>query len=877
MANTVHLVGLGGAGINTIETFLKDARLGEALKIAGVRFSCLALDVADQDLKSLQETYNHLIQKMKEGGIPLERLSLIAKPVKSPNPGALFDFLRKYPEYCKAEGAKVPMNYKPWIEYSTEIPPLEGGVGRKRGLAKAVYAMNYYDLGTVDNALNTFKEKVSSSTIQPIVFLVYGLGGGSGSGMAIDFARHLRRRLGSGVPIIGIAILPCPGDDPLAKGTSSYVALNELGLLLNRISNEKVKKSYGDVYENPFSAFMVMPLAPIYGRAKSMEHAKKVLDKSLVDAIFSFMSFDLSDLLTFTGSTLNTEGKWVHTLSLVKMRYPVDAYIELTKMNLLRLEKVGELRSKKLSIFESISRILFSRHSTLASIYRQYLSSRDAYKERTFENDLQQLIRQRIDVESEYRTHIRSAHEKFKQWIDEFAKPVSLMNSTVKEGTIEARIVGFAKEAINIMSDLSEKYSAIHEMSVNLQEQFTEGLPSAQGLTSREVKLLKDLMNVLKLADISIAILRLYLENKAIAEELSVRLAGVDEKERSRIQRILAPELVTLYTLISSMLDTPSTEAKSLDSYKAGIFAVDSSLKDENHALLEELESIDMVIVEKGKTMDKITESMARMKMPLSARRKQLENDLASLKGQLAGMKPGREGIAQNLAGNETILSEYLLLNSHFEGRNDYETAVSNVLDITTRNNLLSSQVTREGDLSERVVELTDGEQNKILEKILLEQEDSLSDELLLQEIVDRRHLEDSIRSLANLLSMPSTMGLTDEYKTDAIWVTVSAPPGIWTIELTECVLTSLSGHTSRSVEQSVAMRQIRSPDPWTVRFLVVASRATPTLLDQFKEMKRGYEQSTEGERLLHHSFLIEQGVIVTDNGNDGLGHFMST
>ena len=163
--------------------------------------------------------------------------------------------VQNYPEFLQREGAKVPDNYIPWLSSSMEIPPLAGGVGRKRALSKAIYGLNYHHLKLVDGYMDKFKEHVFTSTVQPIIFIIYGLGGGSGSGTALDFTRHLRKKIGSGIPIIGLTILPCSGDDPPAKGAASYAALLEHEFAIDRSLNHKITSKYGDTYQNPFTAF----------------------------------------------------------------------------------------------------------------------------------------------------------------------------------------------------------------------------------------------------------------------------------------------------------------------------------------------------------------------------------------------------------------------------------------------------------------------------------------------------------------------------------------------------------------------------------------------------------------------------------------------
>ena len=211
------------------------------------RLSLLAIDIADPEIRSLQEKNEQIQKSMVKAGIPAERMRLVAQSVKFPTAEAMFDFInQKYGEYIIGEGAKLT-NYTPWLQSTMAIPPMAGGAGRRRALAKAIYALNYYQLGIIKNAINSFKEQALSSIVTPTVVLVYGLGGGTGSGVFFDFARHLRKVLGSGVPIIAFVVTPCGGDDPPAKGCSAFVAMNELSLWLNKDYNEFVCKEYGEL------------------------------------------------------------------------------------------------------------------------------------------------------------------------------------------------------------------------------------------------------------------------------------------------------------------------------------------------------------------------------------------------------------------------------------------------------------------------------------------------------------------------------------------------------------------------------------------------------------------------------------------------------
>ncbi len=101
------------------------------------RLSLLAIDIADPEIRSLQETYEQIARSMVKAGIPQERMRLIAQSVKFPTAEAMFDFInQKYGEYLVGEGSKLE-TFVPWLQTTMAIPPMAGGAGRRRALSKS--------------------------------------------------------------------------------------------------------------------------------------------------------------------------------------------------------------------------------------------------------------------------------------------------------------------------------------------------------------------------------------------------------------------------------------------------------------------------------------------------------------------------------------------------------------------------------------------------------------------------------------------------------------------------------------------------------------------------------------------------------------------
>ena len=333
----------------------------QLLKQDITRLSLLAIDIADPEIRALLGSYEKISKAMVKAGIPSERLKLTAQSVKFPTAEAMFDFINlKYNEYLVNEGAKL--SFHPWLNSKMAIPPMAGGAGRRRSLAKAIYALNYYQLGIIRTFINTFKEQALSSIITPTVIVIYGLGGGTGSGVFFEFTRHLRKVLGSGVAIIALVIAPCSGDDPPAKGCSAFVAMNELSLLLNREYNDYVCNKYGDYYRNPLNALIYLPLLPAYTKVGNIVTARKEIDKMIVDMLYVLMDFDLADLMGGIGTEVGLTDNHVHTLGMVKVIYPMDEYISAFKINFEKLQLLFNHRKEKLEIINKIQKIIKVNH-----------------------------------------------------------------------------------------------------------------------------------------------------------------------------------------------------------------------------------------------------------------------------------------------------------------------------------------------------------------------------------------------------------------------------------------------------------------------------------------------------------------------------------
>src|SRR3989304_2174713 len=161
----------------------------------------------------------------------------------------------------------------------------------------------------------------------------------------------------------------------------------------------------------------------------------------------------------------------------------------------------------------------------------------------------------------------------------------------------------------------------------------------------------------------------------------------------------------------------------------------------------------------------------------------------------------------------------------------------------------------------ERSTELTESEQMKIIFKILTEQEETLTSDVILRDIVDADHYKDYMKSLIRVFKTPSVMGFKPVYKSDYIWVTVQGPPSLWSEDLNQELNTALAGYVTSEGSRTITVRMAEARDPWITRILVVGGRGKPEDLEAYDEMQLLYSKSNDFERHLSRSMLIEHGV----------------
>lgn len=865
-SSVIHLVGLGGAGTNVVENFIKNEKTMDLLGSGATRLSMLAMDIADPDIKSLDDTYNRILEQMKRRGIPQDRLSIIAKSVKFPSAEAMFDFVQtKFKEHLQNEGIKV-REYNPWLPSTVAIPPLAGGAGRRRSLAKAIYNLNYYQLGIIKSFTNMFKDNALSSINSPIIMIVFGLGGGTGSGMTLDFARHLRQAVGSGVPIIGLCILPCPGDDPPAKGYSAFNGIKELALLLDRVQNEVIVDGLGEIYRNPFNSVMFLPLMPAYSKTGNIITARDEIDKMIVEMIYVLMDFDMADLMSGIGTEVGLSQNIIHTLSMVKVNYPVDAYVAAFKSNLEKMQQLAEIRKEKLVILDKLQSVLELKREEVSDIYKDYLIKTNAYNAEEYDEKVEQLIHGSPRFDEDYSLYVRGIEDQINKWIDEAHQFMSTIRLVSSEGTIEDsvnKLVLHREEAQPIdsleglMRYVSRTHPEFQERKAAIFERLQQLVPSSQQLTIRQKKLIDDFMNLTEITEKALVILRRYNENRHFIDAIMRRYEILPEEEKLEVSfKDMKAELTTIYHLLQLMIKPSGDEIKMIDEHLTYLQALIVKFRARRENLENEL--IRLEERRKRKEYDREKYDKDSKGFSLFGKKKYAKDKLKELERDLSGTREEEIHLNAQIGSTDTIVEFYTDLAKKLEVTSEYRKKLNTVLELMEDYHEKLQGIIKSNRFYERTTELTGDEQGKIIYKILAEQEDQLNREGILEEILDVDHFKDYMRSIVRIYRTPNIMGMKSTYRSDYLWVTVQTPQGLWDEDLTQELYTALAAYVTGDVSKTITVRVVECRDPWVIRVVVIAGRGTIEDLAPFDEMERLNRKASEFESSLSRSFLVE-------------------
>ncbi len=849
---TIHPVGVGGTGCNIVEVFIKDPRTITRY-ISGSELSqlaALAIDIAHGDIDRLQTTYMMLKNKLEKEGISERKFRVIASSLKFPSPRAFYDFIQLgYKKFLEQEGIEnIDEKYKPLLINPDDIPPLSGGVARKRGLAKFIYAMNYYQLGTVVTLIESFKEVVTRNPTTNIIGLIFGVGGGTGSGIVPILARHLKKHFGGALPIVGIGVLPVEADDPGVK-ISAYIALNELKFLLDRKRNEFMLKKFGPTAENPFYAFFFIPQRNVYLKVHNLQLTHEMVDQEIADVLHALSSIDLADALDHLYSEVPPDG-FITVIVPLKLYYPIDRYVDILKLRISELDNFKTLLDTLFKITNESLEIINDLREELKETYSKILQDLGEYRE-DYVNEFMDKIRR----SSRYEKNMSLRLDDVTNGLLKYGEPLIELVLNLRVEGMERHTIDTAKKIVDLIKSVKEDFeNKIREIEI-LCNDLEDYLNTATRFTPHQKDVLRQFV---KLIRISVNVLKFIKEFVFISEALrELETRYPDKLNNTNIIRNTTNSIVRL---ITTLIMPPLSQIKYLDGIRAVISSVKkSSIEVKRTGLEEMLYSLERRKRHLRQELEEVETKLRKKILPfgkkdLIRRRDQLEKELKKLKDEYEETEEKYKKIERidNFMAN---IVKNLSLGS------DYRKTLDRIVELERKVNELLEKVASQEKMFTRVVELSKKEQIRAMELILRGESSKLKDEKALVNIIDRDRFNEIMRTVIDQLKNPATLGVKPTFRTKRIWVTVLAPSDLWTEELRKEIETALSGYVMDSVSQVVAFRESPPVDPWTVSIIVLMSGIRIEDLDIYDILKQSYTNASDKLKYLMSSLMIEFGL----------------
>jgi len=445
-----------------------------------------------------------------------------------------------------------------------------------------------------------------------------------------------------------------------------------------------------------------------------------------------------------------------------------------------------------------------------------------------------------------------------------FLSTIKLMGKT---GPIEDSIINLTlrKEGSRkvdnleaLLTTLTKSHLEFREKKALIVERLNQLIPSSQVFTVRQKKILDDLVNLAEIAERSLDLLQFYDETRYLTDAL-IRYYEVLPESQNELNdlRDIQAELATIYLIIQLMLRTPQDESKMIDEHLTYINEIMAKRMQNRGNFDNEV----MRIQETKKRKEFDREKMERQLRRFLGGKRYAREQLMELDRDLKRIETEESMALDNLNKVDSTIQLYDKLGKRFELTAEYRKKLNKIVDINNDYNQMLDEIAAPKKYFEKSADLTETEQLRIIFKILTEQEESLTREVIAKEILDIDHFKDYIKSIIRAFKTPTIMGYKPTYKTDYLWVTIVSPPNMWTEDLSQEVYTALAGYVTSEVSRTITVRVIESRDPWTTRVLVVGGRGKPEDMEAYDEMQLLYNKSNDFERHLSRSYLIEHGV----------------
>lgn len=236
-SESVHVIGIGRTGAVYVEALLRTGEVEDNLANDGATFASLLVDIGEDDLNIANDYARSFKSRLNQRKIAADKYhheSLVLEVDPK-------DFAKQLEQARPLHSAAIGEEIVSQLPKSFHLP--KTGEHTPRAIARAVAAFGSH-LGEkpLASALQRFVDQVKRARQKSTIMVAFGLAGGTGSGMALDLARQIRRLgLGDSVKVVGIGQLSHSGDGDYQNSLAQTMAIDEIDRTLR------------DASKNPFT------------------------------------------------------------------------------------------------------------------------------------------------------------------------------------------------------------------------------------------------------------------------------------------------------------------------------------------------------------------------------------------------------------------------------------------------------------------------------------------------------------------------------------------------------------------------------------------------------------------------------------------------
>jgi hypothetical protein len=459
--------------------------------------------------------------------------------------------------------------------------------------------------------------------------------------------------------------------------------------------------------------------------------AKKEIDEAITELFNLFMNFDLADMLSRVGTNNDFGSNWVHSVAYLKIRYPVDDYVRYMHEYLQLAENSGELVNGKKEVLAKINEILNNRYNELVELYRRHLIAINNYKADTFTTDVEDIVHRAGRYEVELKKQMRGVNEFASYYNKKWDKTIDSM--VFPEDSVEHSVMAQLQIFRGKIDLIERNFEDYNKNLAAFLSELENSIAASKFLTSTQIRQIRSYINLIQLISVAIETVKIYLRTKALADELAIRYSKDQSKVGVRLMGLTETELLPLYKTAGVIMTRAETEIKMSEHYIPSIKIIRKNVENRFKGEAGEAESIQRLIAQKESEEKRIKGEISKVWLDFNGKKKVLEKNLRNLQTDLITLRGTIAEKNKEIDKIKDELDKMTQLEKSLEAASQYRKYLNYVYNKTNELNSMLSVITSTNNYYERVVELSEAEQVKIMDKILREEESKLKGEGILK------------------------------------------------------------------------------------------------------------------------------------------------